>query len=56
MSKEFKTGIVALVVLAMSFWGYSFLKGENIFQPNNRQFKVAVLKYCWLKQIKLGNY
>jgi len=41
MSKELKTGIVALVVLAMTFWGYSFLKGENIFQPNNRQFKVA---------------
>jgi phospholipid/cholesterol/gamma-HCH transport system substrate-binding protein len=40
MSKEFKTGIVALIVLAMSMWGYYFLKGENIFQPNNRQFKV----------------
>ena len=25
----------------MTFWGYSFLKGENIFQSNNRQFKVA---------------
>ena len=34
MSKEFKTGIVALIVLAMSMWGYYFLKGENIFQPN----------------------
>ena len=40
MSKELKTGIVALIVLAMSMWGYYFLKGENIFHPNNRQFKV----------------
>ena len=53
MSKELKTGIVALLVLAMSFWGYSFLKGENIFQPNNRQFKVEYSNIAGLSKSSL---
>jgi len=53
MSKELKTGIVVLVVLAMSFWGYSFLKGENIFQSNNRQFKVAYSNIAGLSKSSL---
>ena len=53
MSKEFKTGIIALIVLAMSFWGYSFLKGENIFKPNNRQFKVEYSNIAGLSKSSL---
>ena len=53
MSKELKTGIIALIVLAMSFWGYSFLKGENIFKPNNRQFKVEYSNIAGLSKSSL---
>ena len=40
MSKELKTGIVAILIIVAFFWGYNFLKGQDIFQPNNRHFKV----------------
>lgn len=38
MSKEFKTGAVAIFVVALFIWGYSFLKGQNLFEGNSRQF------------------
>jgi phospholipid/cholesterol/gamma-HCH transport system substrate-binding protein len=37
----------------MSFWGYSFLKGENIFKPNNRQFKVEYSNIAGLSKSSL---
>ena len=40
MSKELKTGIVAIVIIVAFFWGFNFLKGQDIFQPNTRIFKV----------------
>ena len=40
MSKEIKTGIVAIIVIAIFIWGYNFLKGENLFDTNTRYFKV----------------
>ena len=53
MSKELKTGIVAIIVIAMVFWGYNFLKGENIFQPNNRQFIVEYSNIAGLSKSSL---
>jgi phospholipid/cholesterol/gamma-HCH transport system substrate-binding protein len=53
MSKELKTGIVAVIVIAMFFWGYNFLKGENIFQPNSRQFKVEYSNIAGLSKSSL---
>ena len=29
MSKQLKTGIVAVIIIALFIWGYSFLKGHN---------------------------
>ena len=40
MSKELKTGIVAVLIIAIFVWGYNFLKGKNLLDPNSRQFKV----------------
>ena len=38
MSKEFKTGIVSIVIIALFVWGYYFLKGQDLLQPNARHF------------------
>ncbi|MEO9571507.1 MAG: MlaD family protein [Polaribacter sp.] len=40
MSKEIKTGIVAVIVIAIFIWGYNFLKGQNLFDTNTRNFQV----------------
>lgn len=40
MSKELKTGIIAILIIIAFFWGYNFLKGQDVFQPSNRHFKV----------------
>ena len=33
ISKEAKIGLIAVFVLAISVWGYNFLKGKNILKP-----------------------
>ena len=38
MSKELKTGIVVLLIIALFFWGFNFLKGQNLFEANARHF------------------
>lgn len=35
MSNEFKIGIMAIVVVALSVWGYSFLRGKNMLKVKN---------------------
>ncbi|CAM1333631.1 MlaD family protein [Tenacibaculum aestuariivivum] len=40
MSKELKTGIVAIIIIALFIWGYNFLKGENLFSGSNRYFYI----------------
>ncbi|MFC2127583.1 MlaD family protein [Bacteroidota bacterium] len=38
-SRELKTGIVAIVITAVFLWGYSFLKGHNLFEgPSNSYY------------------
>lgn len=31
ITREFKTGVVAVLVIALFIWGYNFLKGMNVF-------------------------
>jgi phospholipid/cholesterol/gamma-HCH transport system substrate-binding protein len=31
VTREFKTGVVAVVIIALFIWGYNFLKGLNLF-------------------------
>lgn len=40
MSKELKTGIVAVAIIAIFIWGFNFLKGENLFEANSRVFYI----------------
>lgn len=40
MSKELKTGIVAVIILCMGYWGFYFLKGQNLLQPTSRVFYI----------------
>lgn len=34
MSKETRLGIFAIVILSISIWGYSYLKGKNMLSPS----------------------
>ncbi len=38
LSKEIKIGIVAIIVLAISVWGFNFLKGTNILKPTDEYY------------------
>jgi phospholipid/cholesterol/gamma-HCH transport system substrate-binding protein len=39
ITREFKTGVVAVVVISLFIWGYNFLKGLNLFDgPLNTYF------------------
>lgn len=40
LSREVKTALVAIVVLALAIWGYNFLKGKNIFKPTSEYYVV----------------
>ncbi|QNM86866.1 MCE family protein [Polaribacter pectinis] len=44
MSKELKTGIVVVVIIAIFIWGFNFLKGQNILDGNTRYFEVEYSK------------
>lgn len=50
MSKEIKTGLVAVIIIASFIWGYNFLKGQNIFVPNVRNFYVEYNNIQGLKK------
>ena len=40
MSREFKTGVVAVITILLFVWGFNFMKGQNIFKANTRVFYV----------------
>lgn len=42
LSKEFKIGFVVIISLALLYWGFNFLKGEDIF--SNERIFIAVYK------------
>lgn len=42
LSKEFKIGLIVIISLALLYWGFNFLKGEDIFS-NERVF-IALYK------------
>tara|TARA_R110002124_G_scaffold251459_1_gene416644 strand:- start:6103 stop:7068 length:966 start_codon:yes stop_codon:yes gene_type:complete len=50
MSRELKTGLIAVVVIALFIWGFNFLKGENIFAKNQRHFYVEYNNIQGLKK------
>ena len=40
MSKELKIGIIAVIIIGISIWGFNFLKGQNLLDSGSRTFKV----------------
>lgn len=44
MSKELKIGIVSIIAIVCFIWGFNFMKGQNIFDPGIRFFKVEYKK------------
>jgi phospholipid/cholesterol/gamma-HCH transport system substrate-binding protein len=40
MSKELKTGVVAIIILCLGYWGFNFLKGQNLLEPASRVFYI----------------
>jgi len=40
MSKELKTGIIAVIIIGISIWGFNFLKGQNLLDSGSRTYKV----------------
>jgi phospholipid/cholesterol/gamma-HCH transport system substrate-binding protein len=50
MSRELKTGIVAVIVIAIFIWGYNFLKGQNLFDTDTRYFNVEYANIAGLSQ------
>lgn len=40
MSREVKTGIVSVIIIALFVWGFNFLKGQNLFEANSRTFYI----------------
>ena len=40
MSKELKTGIAALAIICLGYWGFNFLKGQNLLEADSRVFYV----------------
>lgn len=40
MSREIKTGIVSVIIIALFIWGYNYLKGQNLFESSSRTFYI----------------
>ena len=38
LTREVKTGIIAIIIIAGAIWGYNFLKGKNILSPTDEYF------------------
>lgn len=50
MTKELKTGIIAIIIIVAFIWGYNFLKGQNIFQPDARVFRAEYTNIAGLSK------
>ena len=50
MSNEVKIGILAIVAIAISFWGYRFIKGKNVLLKSNT-YKVY---YDYVDRMQVG--
>jgi phospholipid/cholesterol/gamma-HCH transport system substrate-binding protein len=62
LSREAKTGIVTIVVIALAIWGFNYLKGKNIFKPTNTYYVVyqnveGLIEsgYVYYRGYKVGN-
>ena len=40
LSREFKVGLVAIVAMVLLYWGFNFLKGQDVFENKNILYAV----------------
>ena len=38
ISRELKTGVVSVVIIAAFIWGYNYMKGQNLFENTSRTY------------------
>lgn len=38
ISREIKTGVISVAIIAASIWGYNFMKGQNLFDKSSRTY------------------
>jgi len=38
LSRELKTGVAALIIIALFFWGYNYMKGQNLFNGASKTY------------------
>ena len=38
LSRELKTGVVTVIIIALFIWGYNFMKGQNLFDNSPRTY------------------
>jgi len=38
LSRELKTGVISVAIIALFIWGYNFMKGENLFDGASRTY------------------
>lgn len=50
ISRELKVGIAALVILALFYWGFSFLKGRNLFNGSLNSYYTTYKNINGLKK------
>jgi len=40
INKEVKVGIIAVIIISIAIWGYSFLKGKNLLSTNDAYYAI----------------
>ncbi|MEP6793807.1 MAG: MlaD family protein [Saprospiraceae bacterium] len=51
ISNEFKIGVMAIIVIALTFWGYKFLRGRNVLKHTNDYY----VRYADIEQLALSS-
>lgn len=51
ISNEFKIGLMAIIVIALTFWGYKFLRGRNVLKHSNNYY----VRYTDIEQLALSS-
>ncbi|MFZ1676243.1 MAG: MlaD family protein [Saprospiraceae bacterium] len=51
ISNEFKIGVMAIVVISLTFWGYKFLRGRNVLKHSNDYY----VRYTDIEQLAVSS-
>ncbi|MBK9981771.1 MAG: MCE family protein [Saprospiraceae bacterium] len=51
ISNEFKIGVMAIVVISLTFWGYKFLRGRNVLKHSNDYY----VRYADIEQLAVSS-